>query len=535
MQSRPYPTTIAAASLALTDRALLAPELAELLDLGGAVGQAVRAAAWAIGGMADQAAQALADGTWYVERCAAYVKLVAATSYRSALAAWHRLAEAVGWREVSAVEARELGADLRELGQGQRWGRHLVITADQRAELERMARVVLAEGWTAPEPPGLDWDRALATQAPRCWPVARGPGQAGRTTKARCPCGDHGDEDRHPSLVLWASTDRDGGCRCMVTGRLGRWRREQDHLVVAFRDDGSAPADCGGDTPVSTALHTIEPPGATAVVSGPVGGMVSSRQSLGLWGVRGVDRNDEPVHLGHVGGRLEGDLEGSTWLHTTDVLSAGPLRSLAWSERQSAGPRARERALDAAWWGQGLPGAAVLATPLLSVSVLRATAWREIPRRGGGWIERPTSWEPVAQRWVLVDLDDLGLAGADVDQVAEAVARVARRDVELSGRLAVVQTGPAGLQLWAELREVRHTPARWFARPEVRAWYLGLGARCLRAARRAGAAGGLVDGSSCAAGRWGRRPGWRLVEGRPFRARLVIGRSSAVRGRCPRL
>lgn len=180
---------------------------------------------------------------------------------------------------------------------------------------------------------------------------------------------------------------------------------------------------------------------------------------------------------------------------------------------------------------------------LLSVSLMRASEWKEVATRSANTpIARvPASWEPSAQAWVLLDIDGLhGLGPAAADDpvtaaVAAAATRAARRDAQLSGRLMVVRTGPSGLHLWAELREPRADPRGWFADPAVRVWYAALGGRVLAAVRRAGGVGGVVDMSSAAAGRFARRPGWRVLEeGGVFRSALVGVATARVRGRRPR-
>lgn len=79
-----------------------------------------------------------------------------------------------------------------------------------------------------------------------------------------------------------------------------------------------------------------------------------------------------------------------------------------------------------------------------------------------------------------------------VNSACNKVNAAVQRDVNLSGRVAVVQTGPNGLQVWCELREVREQPRKWVAEHNTREWYKGLGRRILKSARSAGARGGFV-------------------------------------------
>lgn len=183
-----------------------------------------------------------------------------------------------------------------------------------------------------------------------------------------------------------------------------------------------------------------------------------------------------------------------------------------------------------------------LPTNVISVSVMRPSSWREVINSMGHVINVPAGWESSAQAWVLFDLDDVELpdvraTGDDtVSKAGTYMMRVVRRCIELSGVCVVMQSGPRGFHIWAELREVRYDPRSWFGREEVREWYSTLGTRLLEAAHRAGAQGGLLDMSSCAAGRFARRCGWRILsDGQAFRARLVTVSTSKVRARKPRL
>lgn len=193
--------------------------------------------------------------------------------------------------------------------------------------------------------------------------------------------------------------------------------------------------------------------------------------------------------------------------------------------------------------GQGLPMEDVveseewLPTPLLSVSTMRPTSWRDVTAANGRLISVPASWEASAQAWVLFDIDDIEFATTGVvKEAGKKVSMVVRREIELSGRCLVIRTGPTGMHVWAELREVRESPGTWFKHQETRNWYANVGDRLMQAAYRAGAKGGMIDMSSCAAGRFARRPGWRLLEdGTQFRSHIIMYVPSRVRSRTPRI
>lgn len=233
-----------------------------------------------------------------------------------------------------------------------------------------------------------------------------------------------------------------------------------------------------------------------------------------------------------------------------------PMQVLLWSERRSRGPVSSRKVEEVAWFAQqsvnwsgddvGEHGLVMedvveseewLPTPLLSVSAMKPTSWRDVTSANGRLISVPASWEASAQAWVLFDIDDIEFATkAVVEEAGKKVSTVVRREIELSGRCLVIRTGPSGMHIWAELREVREDPSIWFKREETRTWYASVGDRLLQAAHRAGAKSGIIDMSSCAAGRFARRPSWRLLEdGTQFRSHIVMYVPSRVRSRTPRI
>jgi len=120
-----------------------------------------------------------------------------------------------------------------------------------------------------------------------------------------------------------------------------------------------------------------------------------------------------------------------------------------------------------------------------------------------------------------VDIDAVDLPASRVEAIARAAVGAACADPEVGAAL-VIRTSGRGVQVWAELRAPRLAPARWWALPEVRAWYKALGQRILEAMGAAGALGGAVDLSAARPGGWGRRPGWRLDRaGRPWCVRVI--------------
>lgn len=247
-----------------------------------------------------------------------------------------------------------------------------------------------------------------------------------------------------------------------------------------------------------------------------------------------------------------------------------PMKAIMHSDRKSNGSAETARAHELGWYASSCASAPAIAaaeegfgeedigtsdddslqheaakwlpTNVISVSAMRPSGWRSLFNRTGREVKVPSGWEPSAQAWIMFDFDDVENLDESEDgdsvtvRASEAMCRVIRRCKELSGVCIVMQSGPRGLHVWAKLREVRRNPREWFGRVETRTWYHGLGQRVLKAAHKAGAKGGHVDMASCAAGRFGRRPGWRILpNGEVFRSRLTLVKDTPVRGRAPRI
>lgn len=328
-----------------------------------------------------------------------------------------------------------------------------------------------------------------------------------------------------------------------VLQELTEWRRE---------DDADVPQGELGEADLRKERHVMR--------KGAVGGCVlRDREKLARVGnVIGMAYVTASLRiLTHANTMGEVSLDGTrTRTVGTMARQKCPVQVLLWSDRRSKGPTSAKRVEDVAWYARqavGLDGAdggagpdaeedtleseEWLPTPLVSVSAMKPSGWRDVTSANGRLISVPASWEASVQAWVLFDIDDIELLDGEdvVTESANKMALAVRRNRELSGRCLVMQTGPTGLHVWAELREVREDPRAWFKKEEVRSWYAELGTRLLQASHRAGSASGKIDMSSCSAGRFARRPGWRLLDdGTLFRSRVVMYVPSIVRKRMPR-
>ena len=437
----------------------------------GALGVGVRAAlhCWSV---QLRRAQPLPCGRWYVESCPSYLTTVDGCTSWAARLAWSAARRLVGWLEASTDHARTCGAQLREKAPGTRFGRHLLL------EPWQVASIAAVCGTTStPNAVAVDGAEALAR-------FSRG----ARTATVHCPNHD----DKTPSMVVWAN----GGAQCMACqlpdGSSPRWawigRGKTLHLLPAGKQVA----------PTFVARRNNKgPPVTCATPFGPVGGMVA----------RGA------VHSFPVSSRLGCVLTDGAWrTHRSAGSRTGcVLAALQRAEQRSATPQAADRARVALVCGEGLPARAVLPDALLSASTMGRDTGRH------GW---SAPWQPRCQAWVLLDLDNVAQLDGCHD-VGSVLAGVAAADSQLSGRCAVVRTSPTGVQVWAELALARHSAATWHQLPAVRAWHAALGSSLLAALHGLGAAGGAADASACAAGRFGRRPGWRIKAGALYRAHLL--------------
>jgi hypothetical protein len=424
----------------------------------------------------------------------------------------------LGLAVLKPSQARAAGFELRPVGTGRR-GPLRLLTVEAvdaarhvRDEISRDGRMVGAEfgAWAKLPIDVLDGRGFL-------------PCVGGRGGMTLCP--HHGDTD--PSLRLFGS-GLSGAGYCHGCSTSMHWTTAADGStwVRPARKStrgSTAPRSSFPFGSVETEAQTrivVKPP---AVLGGVrPGGRLGAAAFVELAGVPG----------GYVAGSKGVRGLKRTWARPV-------LETLVWADR--SGP-ATERAAHAASCAvlKGAHPEAVLPDRFLSVSPMRAASvdLRPIPRGDQGAnraMAVPTSFRPLSQEWVLVDVDDIdahdSTVGAWREISTRRIARVIQGDPLLTGRCAVVETSPTGVQVWAELSEVQSNPREWWARRSTRTWYSALAAGVLASLRMAGRVGGHIDTSAASAGRYGRRPGWRLVDGLwPYRARLIACVEDPVRG-----
>ena len=516
-------TTIACSSIHI-DNPVVNRQSSQLLKLCSAntsVSRATRSMLWVLGELKADQAQHLPSGHWYIELCPTYLASIDGVTRWSAGQAWKRFRQAVPWLEVPLAYAVGLGARIRPLKRGERWGRHILLSDQQRASMLKATVLARNSGLLAAFESDCVAHKApvAAVPLPERLRASRGP-SGRRTAAAQCPLThNHKHADRSPSLVLWRNgASETGGAMCMscrVTWGV-RYTGAQALLYPTMKRRNTEP-QLPQNTPLSEDRHNKN---LLHTRSTPVGGFVGSKQASATY-VGACLRT-------HVADGL-----ATTRRSRGNAISGDPLSALQWSESRSKGSSAEDKAIVVGKLLGETPlntQKHLVPTSVCSVSQMRASAWESAP-----WGTKPSKWEAHGQRWVLFDLDGVENIPTNKEQLTNAILRVVRRDSEVSGKAAIVQTGPVGLQIWVELREARHSPSHWFSTAEVGEWYRSLGERMLQATRRVGTSCGKVDMASCAPGRFGRRPGWRLLaDGTVFRSSLLGVAQHEVAGRAPR-
>jgi len=477
-----------------------------------------RATAALVQRIASRPRQPLRDGRRYVELSIGFVARAASTSYGTSWTAWHAVLGLVGWSSLIAREADDLGASLRVLERGRRWGQHLAIEEEPLLALDEVARIVVARGLVedhvAFEPPPGSVRRIGIV----------------RSRAARCPWHD----DRRPSMIV--NLD-EGGARglavCMVcSSRDGR--RLSAHVARAPSGEWTARLSASTLrwwTGEEIDLDLDERPRAHAVredAAWPETAHATREQEIDLdtseRALPGeVTTASGGILLGRLDGRgMHGSRSGGDLL---DVLRRADRRSSTereWSKAWTASARF-------ATTGDPEDGRSYLPDRLVAVQRMGVASRRTI-LRAGSEVEIPDRWKPTSQEWVLLDLDhlDRGLSSRSreqVEEVVEEIRSIARDDAWLRGDYAVVETSSSGAQVWLRLRSAVDPVALSSSR-FARAWLRGIARRVVDRLRAVGCGEALVDESAWGSHRFGRRPGWRLLrDGSPFRSRLVASSS----------
>jgi hypothetical protein len=473
-----------------------------------AVSNAGKALLWVMGELKAHQIQEVKSGYWYLELCPTYLSSIPSVTRWAAGKAWKQIKKYLGWIEVSLSGASSMGAKIRKLKFGQKWGRHILFTTKSKQLLLELARRFRHNGFFERFSGAQNASKVLVgtVATPAKLRTAQGHNSQ-RTAAVSCPnTKAHKHADNSPSLILWRTgVEAKSGAKCLTC--------EQTYSVEYCGNKTSLFIPRGmkhtsAQTTVTTKKTTYQHNNnLLSKGSKPIGGLVST--------VKASNSYLSAKLFSYIA-----DNTGHTTRSIGHKLRNEPLQILKWSETRSKGAKPTDAArtvqrLYCPDISQGQKH--ILPTSLCSVSQMKPTEWKETH-----FGKRPHKWTASRQAWVLFDIDNILGLETNLSPMIKEIETTIKSDSECSGRCAVVQTGPTGLQIWVELREVRFNPEAWFANKEVRGWYSSLGNKLIGIAHSIGCVGGKVDMACFAAGRFGRRPGWRLLPtGDVFRSKLL--------------
>jgi len=447
-----------------------------------AVSIACRALLWRLATHPHQ----LHDGQVYVELSIGYLQRLAEVSYGSANSAWHITSSRLPWHPIHRNKIERLGFMPRQIRKGGKWGQHLLFEEGVHQQLQEFAEWMIVNGlWYPPSPDisEVDWTPLR---------VVRGRNRL----VAHCPW----HEDNTPSMLININQDdpRTGYGVCMAC-HVGAKRLS---AFIRLSHDGVS-WEARLSRAAKSAAENLQPVNSYSPIDG-----IHNQGALGKVGSPGR------VVLGRLS---PAGLVG-------DYAKGGLLETLKWADR--CGEAAERRAYSASayyatGWHDNTP-TTFLPDRLVSVSEMRASSWRSF-QRGQREVFVPSRFKATRQRWVLMDLDNLDRTPIMYGKrkFISWVAAVAERDNKLSGKFASVRTSPNGIQIWYELANPKD-PEPFFRSWRTRKWLNDLGKGSLDYLGEMGCTGGIVDQSAFAGGRFGRRPGWRLLDwGEPYRVSLI--------------
>lgn len=419
----------------------------------------------------------------YIELSIGYLQKVSMVSFGSANTAWHLVKSHVGWNSIHKNSVNDYGFNVRKISKNQKWGQHLIFDPSvYDAVVEFSNWMVTSDIWYPPGiavSDGTEWKPIQVLSS-------------GTRNMARCQWHD----DSNPSMIVNINDDdKDTGYGVCMACKTDSGRNFSVFMRRVMGDSWegrpSASSRLSLRKPVTSKSHK-----ALDGIHNPLGSGSPGRVVLARLGSNGL--------IGSYG--------------RNDVIS-----TLKWANR--AGDAAEKRA----WTASAKMEVSTSDIPteflpdrLISVSEMVASEWSSIPS-GDGEIYIPKRFKPTRQKWILIDLDDFTRLSLCIHKksIHQFIDRMVSDEPSMSGRFAIVRTSYSGVQIWLELNR-HYDPAEYFNGYKNRSFLAGLGKAISSNLRSYGCEGGHVDHSAFAPGRFGRRPGWRLLsDGMPFRSSLV--------------
>lgn len=444
-----------------------------------AVDHAVKALLWRISSHPHQRS----DDFVYMELSIGYLTKLSSVSFGSSNTAWHTTHNHIRWKSIHKSAVESYGFKVRSLKRGQKWGQHLLIDPVTYDAIREFAEwMVASDIWY---PPGTinayssEW-RTLDVM------------EVGNHLMARCAWHD----DTNPSMIINVNKDdhNTGYGVCMAC----KTESGRNMSVFIRRLNGNS----WEGRPSMTCSQSNT-------------NIVRSSKRKALDGIHNPSGSGSPgrVVLARLNSR---GLIGS--YGKNDVLSA-----LKWADRSgdAAEKRAWTAAADFEMSPSGMP-TEFLPDRLISVSEMVACEWSSMTCSNGEFYI-PKRFRPTRQRWVLIDLDDFIQLRICMNKknIHASIDNIVHRESSLSGRFAIVRTSHTGVQIWLQLNEPRN-PSEYFDNYKTKSMLADIGREISANLRSYGCTGGHVDHSAFAPGRFGRRPGWRLLsDGSPFRSSLI--------------
>ncbi len=395
----------------------------------------------------------------YFEMCAHYVSKCGSTRY-SSYKMFPKVEQLIGMKRLTKDEALFVGLNVK----GKRTGKFYILPREIYEECADTLSLLGGKGIL-----NASWVEISCGIPDK---VVNG---SVRSFKVKCPF----HEDSSPSMVLWMNGDnKTGGGQCMV----------------CHKPNG---------TPLTVRLKVQN---NSLFVSNPLlnKNQNNIKPQLIKWAYL-------PQQLAaNINGCLVGAYlkpDGGGYYRTAGhrLRKASPIAALLASEKKSK----KELQVEAAYTHKFLLDKEPMKFPVLSVSDMRP----RIEER------RLKGWSPIAQSWILLDYDKVDSFVYD-DSLAMGAGQIATEDDNLSGDFCLVQTSSKGVHAWFGLKNTYRDPVRMFSMPSVRGWYAYV-SKAFQGHLDQCSNSSIADMSSCAAGRFARRPSWRKEGEGIFRSKVL--------------
>lgn len=399
----------------------------------------------------------ISNDTVFIELCPYYVSKCGSSKYVS-YKVFPIVTNILCMTEINKTMAKDFGLKVR----GKRTGKFFAIDIeDYNGSIEFLHSI-------SPEEPSNNSWRQI-----RCKPQLIKAMPQGRSFKVVCPY----HNDKSPSMVVWMNKGQNtGGGQCMVC-----FNKKGSPLTVKIKYENEKLYAC--NFLLDKNRNNIKP----CIVKWHA--LPSYLQCVSKTSLVGAYLKPNPNGLFRtIGHRLKKKC----------LMSA-----LLYSDKLSMSERHINKAKDHALYFGDMP----MKFPVISVSDM-CVRYSE---------NKFIGWKPISQNWLLFDFDKIIDFKYKQSLLRDLVSIV--KDSNLSGEFCIVRTSKKGIHFWLEMKYKYKKPIELFSLPEVRSWYSYLGENIQDALSRCSTSS-ILDMSSCAGGRYARRPSWRSEE-ELFRTKVI--------------